>query len=691
MDNLSQATREIMWNIGKNNEGGHVMFDILMYLSFLVALGFFVYGVWQRVKFWKKGKEDKERFSEIGTRIWLVIKEFLFQRQVLRNPYPGIFHSFLFYSFAIFVITTAVVAFDYDFGTTMFRGWLYVALTLLCEIGGLLVLVGVGMALVRRLGRKKQKTLPHAAADSMALWLIFAIVLTGFLIEALRIEVKGDEWKELSFVGYAFSLPMAGIGKESGMLAHKVLWSIHGLLAMAWIGLIPYTKFAHIVFLPTNVFFSKLKPRGELSRVDLMALMESEDFDEENFSVGVQKSSDFTWKQRLDFDACIHCGRCDELCPSLAAGDPFSPQQMVTRCGELVHGKKIGEVSKPDHAAEAKEPRDVVGTAFDEEFIWYCRTCGACIEICPAYIQHVDTFVEMRRNETLMRARIPTEASKAIRTMENLGNPFGAQADRVDFMKQLGARIVEVGEEVDVLLWVGCATVFDPQKHKIVKDLVALLDHAGVDFGVLGADEKCCGDPARLLGEENLFQERAREQAKLLNQRKFKTLLVSCPHGYNVFTNEYPQFGGNYQVMHHSELLLKLVQEGKLKPAASVAGRMVYHDPCYLGRWMGKYDEPRQLLDAIPSVSRTEMAGHREKSFCCGAGGGHFWMDLKGPDRINHIRVRQAKDQGAETIITGCAFCMQMLEDSVKDLNLEEGMKIRDIASVLRDSILPRQ
>lgn len=686
MENLAKATREIMWNIDPH-KGGHSIFVWLMYITFLVAFAIFVYGVMQRVKFWKKGKTADDRTSDIPKRLWMVIREFLFQRQVLRNPFPGLFHSFIFYSFAVFVVTTFVVAMDYDAKTSLFNGWIYVLLSVASELGGAFVIVGVAMALWRRLSGTSKKTLPHAAADTWALILVLALVVTGFLVEGLRIQVKGDEWVQLSFVGNLFGLVFTGISQESGALAHKIIWSLHGLLAMSWIAIIPFTKFAHIVFLPTNVFLSKTKPRGELTRIDLMALMESEDFDESTFSVGVQTSADFTWKQRLDFDACIHCGRCDELCPSMAAGDPFSPQQLISKCGDLVHGKNIDGKATPNHDAEAKSPRDVVGNAFDDHFIWYCRTCGACLEICPAYIQHVDTFVELRRNETLMQARIPTEASKAIRTMENLGNPFGAQADRIDFMKSLGARIVKAGEEVDVLLWIGCATVYDPQKHKTVKDLVEILNRAGIDFGVLGGDEKCCGDPARVLGEENLFQATAKEQVELLNGRKFNTMVTICPHGYNVFKNEYPQFGGNYNVMHHSEFLAKLLAEGKIQPQNKAEGKFVFHDPCYLGRWMGKFDEPRAVLDSVPSLERAEMARHHEKSFCCGAGGGHFWMDLKGPDRINNIRVRQAQDQGADTIVTGCAFCMQMLVDSVKDLNLDETMKVRDLSSVLLDSL----
>ena len=677
---LSQATREIMWNING---------AWLMYTLFLVALGVFVYGVYLRVQSWREGKEDNERFGDIKKRIWILIKETLFQRSTLRNPFPGSFHAFIFYSFAVLVVTTTVVALDYDLGTHFFEGWLYLFLSIGSEVGGLLVIVGVFMAMYRRLVIKKE-TLRSALSDTLVLWFLFAVILTGFLAEGIRISFEPtDKFASLSFVGYALSFPAKALGQPAALATHKVLWWVHLSLAFGWIASIPFTKFSHIVFLPANVFFSKLKPRGELTRIDLMELMESEDFDEENFNVGVQTSADLTWKQRLDLDACIHCGRCDELCPSRRAGDEFAPETLIFNLAKLVeeNTRILADSKGKDGEVELKQ---VIGDAFQENFPWYCRTCGACIEICPAMIQHVDVFFEIRRNETLMQARMPTEASRAIRTMENLGNPFAAQADRKDFVKEMGLRVIEAGEEVDVLLWIGCATVFDPAKHKIVKDLMELLDRAGVDYGVLGEDEKCCGDPARLLGEENLFQTMAKEQVEYLNARKFNTLLVTCPHGFNVFQNEYPQFGGNYNVKHHSQYLKELLDAGKFGPQTGVAGTHVYHDPCYLGRWMGEFEAPRNVLDSIPSMERKEMAEHHERSFCCGAGGGHFWMDLKGPDRINNIRVRQAQDQKADTIVTGCAFCMQMMDDSVKDLDLEESMKVKDIASVLLASLPPR-
>jgi Fe-S oxidoreductase len=364
----------------------------------------------------------------------------------------------------------------------------------------------------------------------------------------------------------------------------------------------------------------------------------------------------------------------------MADKDYFSPRQLVSRLK-----KSLDEL-----AGSGKSPAeiaDIVGTAFDEEFLWHCRTCGACMEVCPALIDHVDTLMELRRNEVLIQGRMPEEAGRALRLFETNGNPFGPQSDRVDWINEAKIRVIGPGEKVDVLYWIGCCITFDPQKHKITADLCRLMEMCGIDYGVLGEDEKCCGDPARLMGQEMLFQQAAKEQVEILKQREFKTLLTGCPHCYNVFKNEYPQFGGNFNVVHHTEFIQQMIKLGKLQPRTGAAKKAVYHDPCYLGRYQKIYDAPRSVIKAIPAIQLFEMKNRREKSLCCGAGGGHYWMDLKRGERINNLRVKQAHDAGADTIITGCAYCMHMLQDSLKLLNLDESMRVIDIASLTADNI----
>jgi Fe-S oxidoreductase/nitrate reductase gamma subunit len=668
-----------MWNIS------HVW---AMYALFIIALAFFGWGIYKRIDFWRKGKSDDERLADWGRRVKVLLREVLLQKQVRNSNFPSIMHCFVFYSFAALVITTLIVMIEYDAGhllgvqLNIFKGFVYVFFTVASELAGVLILVGLIMAAYRRYIRKPE-TLPNTTEDGIVLLLIAGLVITGYLTEGLRIAVNGDEWKMLSPVGLAFSKLFSGTSAEAGKTFHASLWWIHTALAMSWIALIPYTKFVHLLFLPANVFFSKIKPRGELARPDIEKLMESADADAD-LKIGIQKADEFSWKQRMDLDACVSCGRCEEVCPAyMADKEYFTPRQLIARMKQALYEieNSNGEDGKTAEAA------DIVGKAFDEEFIWHCRTCGACMEVCPALIEHVDTLMELRRNEVLIQGRIPEEAGRALRTFETSGNPFGSQSDRVDWINQMKVRVVGPGEKVDVLYWIGCCVTFDPQKHKIASDLCSLMEKCGIDFGVLGADEKCCGDPARVMGQEMLFQQAAKEQIELLQQRQFGILLTGCPHCYNVLKHEYRQFGANFKVVHHSEFIQEMLALGKLKPEVGSKRNYVYHDPCYLGRYQNIYDAPRQVLKSIPYAQALEMKNRREKSLCCGAGGGHYFMDLKRGERINNLRVKQAQAAGADTIVTGCAYCMHMLQDSVKLLNYDENMKVIDIASIMADSL----
>jgi len=677
MTDLHEATRPIMWNVGA---------AWLMYVLFFVALGVFAFGLYRRIASWRRGRAADERLGDWGRRAWALVKELALQKRVRGSRFAGRFHSLVFYSFAMLVVTTAVVALDYDFGTNLFEGWLYVFLTVGSELAGVLILVGVGMAAWRR-HVKRPETLPSERGDGWALALVAGMTVSGFLIEGLRIATLGDPWAGLTPVGQLASLPFQGLAESSARGVHVALWWTHTVLAMGWIAAIPYTKFFHLIALPTNVFFAKHGPRGALARPNVAALME-QDLPEEAFTVGVATADDFTWKQRLDFDACIGCGRCEEVCPAHAAGHPFSPRAMVAKSRALV----LAADGAPPVTDGGEQRFPVVGEggALDESFVWYCRTCMACMEVCPAAVDHVDTLIEVRRNEVMMQGRAPTDAGRALRLLEVKGNPFGPMSDRRTWVHELGAKIVPPGGKVDVLLWLGCCVAHDPTKHKIVEDLCKLLDRCGIDFGVLGDDERCCGDPARVLGDERLFQEIATAQVEALKSREFSLILTSCPHCYNVLKNEYPQFGGNFQVVHHSEFLHEMLWGGELLPKLGLARKIVYHDPCYLGRYQRQFDAPREVLRTLPGTTVVEMKDSRDRSFCCGAGGGHYWMDLHDTtDRVNNLRVKQAEAAGADTIVTACAYCKQMLDDAVKARDLDDKLEVIDIACLVLASLPP--
>ncbi len=680
MPPLSEATRPLMWNISS---------VWVMYLLLLAAMAVFGWGMYKRVEFWRRGKSDRERLADWGRRLKILLREVFLQKQVRNSTYPAILHCLVFYSFAVLFLTTLIVMIDYDAGyllgrdLNIFHGFTYVLFSVASELAGILILIGVALAAYRRYALRPE-TLPNSKEDGLVLLMIACMVITGYLVEGLRIAVNGDPWKALSPVGWGVSLLFAGTAEKAGKTIHASLWWAHTVFALGWIALIPYTKFVHLLSLPTNVFFAKLKPRGELQRPDIEKLMESAESDAD-LKIGIQKADEFTWKQRLALDTCVSCGRCEEVCPAyMADKDYFTPRQLIARMknslSELEARKNSGKVSP-------EEIQDIVGKAFDEEFIWHCRTCGACVEVCPALIDHVDTLMELRRNEVLIQGRMPEEASRAMRLFETNGNPFAPQSERTDWINRLNARVVGPGGKADVLYWIGCVVSFDPQKRKIAADICRLLERCGGDFGVLGGDEKCCGDPARILGQEMLFQQAAKEQVELLKQREFKTLLTGCPHCYNVLKHEYKQFGGDFNVVHHTEYIRELIARGALNPQPGPDRKYAYHDPCYLGRYQGIYDAPREVLKTASGRQLTEMKNRREKSLCCGAGGGHYFMDLKRGERINNLRVKQAHAAGADTIVTGCAFCMHMLQDSLKLLNYDETMRVIDVASVVAESL----
>ncbi len=708
--------RPIYWNID-------VISKVSMYLAFVIALVICARGVMQRVEYWKQAKPDGERWPSWGGRLGFLVKEILLQRSVFGKGFPGIFHSFIFYSFIACTIATAAVFVEADlivffndaknaqggYDPILFDGIVYDLLSFGAEMGGVLILVGIGMAAYRRYVLRPD-TLERKQQDAIALGLLALIILTGYLSEAIRIHNTGETHAWTSIVGYLlaapFGLPDTVVldAHAGGSLTHMLVWWVYMLLGMSFIALIPYTKFFHLLAIPTNVLKAKLTTNDPLPRVDLDALMEDEDFDYDNFSLGMGSEREFTFENRVDHDACIECGRCQDVCPASRGGDPFGPKDYIGKLRDYGHeilAKRLAagevpqiETSKPDEAEEPDEaeaaegPTPLIdGGTFDENFVFYCRTCRACMEVCPAKIEHVPSFIEQRRNEVGINGRMPEEAQAPLRQLQSTFNALGAQEDRTDWVEKTGVRVVGWEEECEVLYFVGCLSSLDITKQKIAEDVFAILNAAGVDFGVLGEEETCCGDPARVIGDEMTYQMVAKAQAEAITQRKFETLLVSCPHCFHNLGNEYKTFGHDLKVMHHSQYIAQLIQQGKIELEGSLGKKIAFHDPCYLGRYQRIFDAPRDVLAALPGATVTELSESREDNLCCGAGGGHFWMDFEAEKRINNIRMEQATAAGADVVATGCPFCMQMLVDSVSILDLDEKVKILDLATLVAQSM----
>ncbi len=704
--------RPINWNVD-------TFAKIAMYVCFVIALGTCAYGVMKRVSYWKQSKPDSERWSSWGERLGFLVSDILLQRSVLKKGFPGVFHSFIFYSFIACVIATAAVFVEADFlyffneggashgvvwDPIMFDGIIYGVLSFGAEVGGVLILVGLGMAAWRRY-LANPGHLERKPDDALALGLLAFIVITGFLAEAIRIHFTGEAQAWTSIVGYLLALPF-GIpevpieaGSQASSIFHKITWWLHMVAAMGFIAVIPYTKFFHLLAIPTNLLKARLTSNDPVPRVDLDEIMNDENFDYDNFSLGVASAKEFSFENRVDHDACIECGRCQDVCPSFRAGDKtgedgmaFGPKNYINALrdyGKAVMEAKAKYDAEPAPEGEEKEPFEyppLIGeedATFDPNFIFYCRTCRACMEVCPAKIEHVPAFIEQRRNEVNINARMPDEAQIPLNQLQSTFNALGPQEDRTDWIEKTGVRVVGRDEDCDVLYFIGCLTSLDVTKQKIAEDVFAILKAAGVDFGVLGEEETCCGDPARVIGDEMNYQMIAKGQAEAIQARKYKTLLVSCPHCFHNLANEYKTFGIELKVMHHSQYIQQLIKDGKIDLDGKVEKKVAFHDPCYLGRYQRIFDAPRQVLNAT-GCQQVEFPEAREDNLCCGAGGGHFWMDFHdAPKRINNIRMEQAMEVGAEVVATGCPFCMQMLLDSVSILDLDEKVKIQDIATLV--------
>jgi len=655
-------------------------YKFMIYPLALVATAIAAYGFYKKFKFWWEGQPDNKRFGNWYERIKLFLWDVPLQARVLSDKLPGFMHVLIFWSWIMLMITTFVIFVDVDFKVSLYHGPLYIALTLFSDLAGLALFAGVIIAAVRRYIIKPDR-LDNKWDDALFLVLIFLITVTGFVLEGLRIHYTQDPWAKWSPVGYLFSLGMGNMNEAAVTRIYQSLWWFHFSIMFGFIALFPYTKMLHILTTPANIFFSWMGPKGALPRVDIEAMLNDEKA-AENFNVGVSTVKDLTWKNRLDYDACLRCGRCQDNCPVYLNQHPLSPkkfiQDMKTFSQNPANQKPAGNGD-----GQAAELPLIVGKALETDTIWECRTCRGCMEVCPARNEHIPQIMELRRAEVMMRGQLPQDAAVALKLMERTGNPFGPQDSRSQWITESQIPVVKAGEECEALFWIGCCTTFDPVKQKVAYNVLKILMKAGVEVACMGDEEMCCGDPARVLGDENLFQSTVKNQIELIKSRKFKYMVAHCPHCLNAFRNEWPQFGADFKVVHHTELFNDMIRQGRLKLNLPIDKKITYHDPCYLGRYNNIYEEPRNILKAIKGAKLVEMEHNRQKSRCCGGGGGHYWMDLVYGERLNVSRVKEAFETEADIIAVSCIYCLQMLNDAVKILNLDEKMIVEDISELV--------
>jgi Fe-S oxidoreductase len=659
-----EATRPVLWNIT----------DVwVMYAMFVVSAAVAGYGVWRRVAVWRRGAPSN-RFDRPAERLKSLLEHALGQRRTARERYAGFFHTFIYTGFIILTAATTVVMLDYDFGLSIMRGAFYLYFqSFMVDLFGALVLIGVGIAAARRLVIRPAK-LVYTDESLLILASIFLIALTGFLIEGWRIAATDDPWGAWSPFGLLVARASQSLMSVEAMkTAHLVTWWAHAVLVFGFIAWAPYTKMIHALTGPLNIYTARLGPSGAaLKRLDFDRLAETGE------PMGVKALAGFTWKDLLDLDACTECGRCTSVCPANAVGKELSPRDLIL---------DLRNFARADGDSAFAAPIANAVPAAASERLWQCTTCGACMEACPVFIEQATKIVDLRRYLVMEESDFPDTMQEAITSLESRGHPFrGTQSSRLDWAEGLNVKTMAEARDAEVLLWVGCGGALIERNQKVVRATAQLLEKAGVKFAVLGREEKCTGDPARRVGNEFLFEMMAKDNVETINGYGVKKIVTSCPHCFNTFRNEYPQFGGDYEVYHHSEFLAELVNEGRIKTSARNDKTVTYHDPCYLGRHNGVFDAPRRLV-RISSRSTVEMKQSREQGFCCGGGGGMSFVEEPKDKRVNQERARQALETGADVVAVGCPFCMTMLEDGVNAKRGKRDVKVMDVAELLWQSV----
>ena len=664
-------------------------------LAFYVLLPvMIVYGAWMfslRMKNWQRGKPDNRATTSENVKHRL--KSFragVYMKTLLREPGAGLMHSMMYFSFVVLLGVTTVLEIDHQVPVALkfLQGNNYRAFAFVGDAAGLIFTISIVWAILRRYGprslrpyRIRVKSKPEHA---VILGTFLAISVTGYGAEAWRIALEGQElgglpeWERWSFIGYPFAQLVEGSGSIAGW--HQGWWLAHVASFVAFLILLPITMLRHIFTSPLNMYLShQNRPKGAMKAMPNLLETDAESF-------GVSTIEEFTWKQLLDTDACTMCGRCTSVCPANATGKPLDPREIVLKTGEVMARTGTPEVSPPISVdAEIAVPSNWMFDRVTTEELWACTACRACDDICPVNIEILDKILDMRRYLSLMESDFPTELGIAYRGMENQMNPWGlSQADRADWVVDDSVTVLAGGEplEAEYLYWVGCAGSFDDKNKKVSQALSKLMDRAGVSYAILGPAENCTGDSARRTGNEYIFQLLAMQNIETLDAMGAKKIITQCPHCFNTLANEYPQLGGHYDVIHHSEFLEQLIEDGDLDMTnASLAERIVYHDACYLGRHNDVYLAPRKVIGSLGGVQVLEAERNGTKAMCCGAGGGRFWMEETVGKDVNVERSQQLLATGADRIATACPFCYVMIDDGVKGQGVDEDeVKVADIA-----------
>jgi Fe-S oxidoreductase len=664
-------------------DAGAIVTVPLFLLVLYVFVGAFLLRATYLVRLVRAGRASSRRTGDLPARTAREVVGVLGQSKLFLRPIPGVMHLFLFWGFLV-LLPTILMSFlgamnrEWAIPWLAEQGWF----ALMVDVFAIGVLVGVSIAFTIRLGLRPVRFVGSYLQVAYNILLFEAsITITLFLWHgsqiALGINEFPPEWAPVSnaVAGLLSSAPVPALeGFERG-----IVW-IHALLILAFLVYIPYTKHLHTLVVWFNVFFERTRARGRLERL----VFDDPAVPEDQIRFGLATIADMTWKQMVDDMTCTECGRCQDACPAFFTGKNLSPKLVVMGLRDQLYREGHAMLAAAEGpAGPIFQGQPLVPTAVADETVWDCVTCGACVRECPVGIEHIDHIVDLRRNLVMVDSRFPAEGASMLRDLERTSNPWGrSQTERTDWAEGLGLRVLQPGDTPPaVLYWVGCAPAFDERARAGAISTARLLTEAGVDFAILGPREACTGDPARRMGDEYTFQALAKQNVETLGEAGVTRIVTTCPHCFNTLANEYADFGGRYEVIHHTQLLAELVRDGRLSPAAG-DDTITYHDSCYLARHNDVTAEPRELVAAVGRP--VEMARREQRTFCCGAGGAHMWLEERGT-QINEERAREATATGAGTLAVACPFCTVMLDDGVQGIG--SGLVVKDVATLLVEAV----
>jgi Fe-S oxidoreductase len=664
---------------------GYVIFWVL----FIIAFGFFAQRLYVLFRLMNLGKRVN-RFDRIAQRITNMLLEVIPQwcnlKSVTRKDLSGLGHALLFWGFSFFLISYIVfigLAEGFGLHKVLMGTTFETAYASILDIAGIVVIIAIVWAAIRRYVLRPER-LEISGEAGVIMIMVFCLMALHFCIEGFGFAGSGEAptWPP---VGATFARYLSNTGISKSMLtavSHGAWW-LHYALILSFLVYIPRSKHLHILASAVNILFKPLGPKVVLEPIPLEALEDPEGSE----AFGVSKIQDFTWKDLLDLYTCAVCGRCHVNCPAQVSGKTLSPKEVIHDLKEHLLEAGPGLLSPKPEESSKSQNKALIGDVVTEDDIWACTTCGACQEVCPVGIEHVRKIIELRQNLVMAQSKMPESAQLMLRNMQSRGHPWsGAQSLRLrgDWTQDQELNILSPGDSAHTLFWVGCTGALVERNVNATLALTRVLKAAGVDFAVLGDAETCCGDPARRAGYDFQFQILAEENIELFKSYNIQEIITSCPHCYNTIKNEYPLYGGDFKVVHYTELIADLVNQGRLKLTNKMDSTVTYHDPCYLSRYNEVFMEPRRVLQAIPKAQLKEMERSKKKTFCCGGGGGHMWIEEQhGTTKINHIRTEEVIETGAETVVTSCPYCLQMLEEGIEQKGVKDSLMAKDLIEVV--------